>query len=285
MKQDEHQNGMHTPPFQSSAGGFGAWVEWHTSVPSTMPLAHNWAARSEIPSGAVVIADEQTAGRGRMGRRWISPPGRSLMASFLLRSSEHPIPVNRLGMVTAIGVLGACRAAVRDEASLLCKWPNDMIALDVEGTPRKIGGILIESSITSAQWSHAVIGIGINVNHTQEELPVVTSTALAPWSLRLAVGGEGEGTPRSDNEIDRVELFALLCTHLNRAAALSSEEIFEAWRDLLWVPSREVALWQGDRQLARGHFAGVDEEGQLLLQESTGKVTAWSAVDLSLRLG
>ncbi len=274
----------HQPPFAPSRGGFGAHIEWHASVASTMPLAHAWAARSEIPSGAVVIADEQTAGKGRMGRRWVSPAGRSLMASFLVRSAEHAIPANRLGMVAAIGVLEACRAAVHPESSLFCKWPNDLVALDATGTPRKLAGILIESSSTGAQWSHAVIGIGINVNQAHAELPEVTAGALAPASLRLVQAETVQEQREDHHEIDRALLFLLLCESLNRVAALSSEAIFETWRAALWMPEREVALWQGDKLLARGNCAGVDDEGQLLLRDGAGEVTAWSAVDLSLRL-
>lgn len=277
----------HTPvsdEFLPTAGGFGARIEWYASVPSTMPLAHALAARTDVHSGAAVLADEQTAGKGRMGRRWESPPARGLMVSFMLRRAEHPVPLNRLGMVTALGALEACRSVGLSAARLRCKWPNDVIVLHGDKQPGKVAGILIETSMGQSEWTHAVLGIGINVNQRSDELPAVHATAFAPTSLRLALGEEGDAQTGSAPPLDRGRLFAALCSGLNRAAALPAETILAEWQSALWTPTEKTALWQGERLLATGDFAGTDDDGQLLLRMADGEVSTWSAADLSLRL-
>lgn len=262
-------------------GGFGAFVEWHGSVASTMPLAHALASRSKIRSGAAIVADEQTAGKGRQGRRWESPPGRSLMVSFMLRHVEHSIPLDRLGMVAALGVLEACAETGISRSRLRCKWPNDIVVSSTQGAPRKVAGILIETRLLDGWWDHAVIGIGINVNQTQQDLPSVSENALPPWSLRLALA-EQENTETT--EIDRTRLFDTLCRSLDRTAGLDADAIFDLWRAQLWMPDGEVALWQENSLIARGIIAGVDTQGHLLLRTEEGDVTAFPAGDLSLRL-
>lgn len=124
-------------------------------------------ARSGAPEGLVLVADAQTAGRGRMGRRWISTPGAALTFSVLLRPGG--VPSGRLGWVpllAGVAVVSALREEAGVEARL--KWPNDVLIADA-----KLAGILAES------WAEAiVVGIGINVSQTREELPMETATSL-----------------------------------------------------------------------------------------------------------
>ena len=129
-------------------------------------------------------------------------------------------------------------------------------------------------------WSHAVFGIGLNVNQSKNQLPLVGDVALAPLSLRLVLEEDGA----TASEIDRKVLFAHLCRELDRAAALGRDEILQAWRATLWMPAQEVALWQAGALNARGALVGADEQGQLLLRADDGSVTAYAACDLSLRL-
>jgi BirA family transcriptional regulator, biotin operon repressor / biotin---[acetyl-CoA-carboxylase] ligase len=124
-------------------------------TPSTNDEALDWA-RSGAPEGATVVADHQTAGRGRRGRTWWSQPGGSLMFSLILRPER---PAAELGLLsTAVGV--ACADAVEDETGLALglKWPNDLVA-----GGRKVGGILVESISSGAEVEVAVVGVGLNV--------------------------------------------------------------------------------------------------------------------------
>jgi BirA family transcriptional regulator, biotin operon repressor / biotin---[acetyl-CoA-carboxylase] ligase len=133
------------------------------------------------PEGAAVAADEQTEGRGRLGRRWEAPAGRAILCSVLLRP-ELPMPLwPELSLVAGKAVADALRAETGIDASL--RHPNDVV---VAG--RKLAGLLAE-----AQRGRVVLGIGVNVNQTADELPV--DTPKPPTSLRIELGRELERAP------------------------------------------------------------------------------------------
>ena len=133
------------------------------------------------PEGATVAADEQTEGRGRLGRRWEAPPGRAILVSVLLRP-DPPMPLwPELSLVAGEAVAAALRAETGVEASL--RHPNDVV---VAG--RKLVGVLPE-----ARSGRVTLGIGVNVNQTADELP--RDTAKPPTSLRVELGREVERAP------------------------------------------------------------------------------------------
>lgn len=263
---------------------FGAYLERHASVPSTMPMAHALAARVDIPSGAAVWADEQTAGRGRAGRKWESAAGRSLMVSFMLRHAEHPIPLNRLVMVAALATAAACRSTGIDPERIGCKWPNDIVIFNAEGAPRKVAGILIETQLSADGWQHAVLGIGINVNHLQHELPQVGGVSLPPVSLRLALAEEQADAAGEPPQLDRDALFTALCSAFDWFETLSDDEIIADWRKLLWMPDAEVTIGNQGNEIARGWLKGVDDAGNLLIRDAAGAIQTFESGDLSLRV-
>jgi len=132
------------------------------------------AAGDGEPAGLVLVAGEQTAGRGRLGRTWSAPAGTALTFSVLLRP---PVAANRLGwlpLVTGLAVVEAIRGACGDAVHPIAvdlKWPNDVL---VEG--RKLGGILSERV---GGTDAVVVGVGVNVTMTADQLPVPTATSLA----------------------------------------------------------------------------------------------------------
>jgi BirA family biotin operon repressor/biotin-[acetyl-CoA-carboxylase] ligase len=133
------------------------------------------------PEGATVAADEQTEGRGRLGRRWEAPPGLAILCSVLLRP-DPPMPLwPELSLVAGEAVAAALRAETGVEASL--RHPNDVV---VAG--RKLVGVLPE-----ARRGRVVLGIGVNVNQTADELP--RDTAKPPTSLLVELGHEVERAP------------------------------------------------------------------------------------------
>lgn len=165
------------------------------------------AAKGAAAEGAVLVAEEQSAGRGRLDRRWTAPARSGLFFSVLLDPAE--VPLARWGwlpLLTGVAVAtGLSRAAGVDTA---LKWPNDLL-VTVDGAERKTGGILAER----AGDRGVVVGIGINVSLRAEELPVPTAGSLAlagaaaptatpccgrccaPWSSGTAAGGRPAGTP------------------------------------------------------------------------------------------
>lgn len=145
------------------SGRFGAPARFFASIGSTQTEVLGWA-EEDAPEGAIVVADHQTAGRGRRGRRWLSSPGRALQFSVLLRPRLTP---ERAGLLTtALGV--AVAEAIESTAGLgsRIRWPNDVT---VGG--RKLAGILVETRVARGALDVAVAGIGINVAWPCADLP------------------------------------------------------------------------------------------------------------------
>ena len=138
-----------------------------TSTDSTNEVALAWAAEGaeSAPDGALVIADDQTEGRGRWGRSWASSPGKALMFSLVLRPDG--LAPQRLGLLTAaMGI--ACAEAIGDLGPLAptVKWPNDV---SIRG--RKVAGILFETQLLGSEVGVVVAGVGVNTHWTLEEIP------------------------------------------------------------------------------------------------------------------
>lgn len=173
-------------------GRFGRPYEHVGSTPSTQQLL-----APEAPEGALVVAEEQTAGRGRLGRRWLAPAGTSLLCSLQLRPT---VDTERLPELTGVAAR-ACAEAIAALTGLepVLKFPNDVLVHE-----RKVAGILAE-----AREGRIVLGIGINVNVTADELPQDVDRAAT--SLLVESG----------REHDRVELLAELLERLERR--------YEAW--------------------------------------------------------
>jgi BirA family biotin operon repressor/biotin-[acetyl-CoA-carboxylase] ligase len=146
---------------------------------------------ADDPEGAVAVADEQTEGRGRLGRQWLAPAGTSLLVSVLLRPDVEPAQLPELSLVAG----RACAEAIAETAGVETevKFPNDVL---VRG--RKVAGILAEAS-----EGRVVLGIGVNVNQAAGELPEARTPAT---SLLLETG----------REIDRAELLVVLLDRLER---------------------------------------------------------------------
>jgi BirA family biotin operon repressor/biotin-[acetyl-CoA-carboxylase] ligase len=133
------------------------------SVSSTNEVAHDWA-REGAPHGALVTAATQTAGRGRRGRSWSSPADKGLYLSLILRPQAE---VAEIPHFTILAALATARAVEKQTGlSAQTKWPNDIL---LHG--RKIGGILSEAYWDNGRLDFVVVGVGLNINFTQEELP------------------------------------------------------------------------------------------------------------------
>lgn len=224
---------------------------------STNDEARRLAAAGAAP-GTVVWAREQSAGRGRRGRRWISPPG-NLHVSFLIEPGRPPAEAPHLAFVAALAAVAALEEVAPD-LSFACKWPNDVLC-----GGRKIAGMLIEPADTGGLL---VLGIGIDVEHAPEEV------------LYPAVSLRGAGAAASVADV-----LAALCRHLG--------PWLERWRAEGFAPVR--AAWLGraaglghpvtvrlDGETLTGTFAGLDETGALLLQLPHGGTRRILAGDVFL---
>jgi BirA family biotin operon repressor/biotin-[acetyl-CoA-carboxylase] ligase len=224
----------------------GHAIEAHDAIGSTNDRARE-ALREPDGIGRVILAELQTAGRGRRGRTWDSPSGVNLTFSVGVRPELAARDAWRLAAAAGLAV----RAAARPFGIVSLKWPNDV----VDGAGRKVAGILIETVIDGEQVAEAVIGIGINVNWRRDEMPA----ELRPRASSLA---ELAARP-----IDRVDLLRALLEELDAwvARAEGDGSVLDAYRAASWLTGRSVEVEAGDRRL-RGIARDVTPDGSLPIE-------------------
>ncbi|MFK3800351.1 bifunctional biotin--[acetyl-CoA-carboxylase] ligase/biotin operon repressor BirA [Pseudomonas sp. NPDC088444] len=238
-------------------------VRVHDSIDSTNAEAMRLAVVGEhIP--ALVVAEQQLAGRGRRGRRWVSPFAENLYYSLVLRIEGGMRQLEGLSLLVGLAVVKTLRALGVPNAGL--KWPNDILS-----GGRKLAGVLLELTGDPADVCHVVIGIGINVN-----MRVAQDVDQAWTSMGLESGGD----------VDRNQVAALLSSELARHLAAHRQGGFEAFRDEwerlhLWQ-GEEVTLLAGSTAL-EGVVVGVDAVGALRLRVGR-EIRTFSGGELSLRL-
>jgi BirA family biotin operon repressor/biotin-[acetyl-CoA-carboxylase] ligase len=223
------------------------------STPSTNDEARR-LGNEGAGEGTIVLAERQTAGRGRHGRAWESPERLGLYLSVLLRPAEPVDGIGRYAVGAAVAVCAACRAQVGDGVGL--KWPNDVI---VEGL--KLAGILAELR-QGVSTLELILGVGVNVNQTTEDLPA----SLQRTATSLRIVGKGEVFDRT---AVAAALLEELASTIERIRGGGWREV--AGRFLRYAPDaagRRVRLAAGDR----GVTDGLDDSGALRVATAGGIV-------------
>jgi BirA family biotin operon repressor/biotin-[acetyl-CoA-carboxylase] ligase len=225
------------------------------------------AGRDGAPEGLAIIADRQTAGRGRLGRPWASPAGVGLYTSVLLRPRLPASLAPLLTLVAALSVSDAIQAVAGIAPRL--KWPNDLL---VDG--RKVAGILTETVSLEGRISHVAVGIGINVRHDAQDLSEeLRATAT---SLHLA----------TDREVPRGELAAEIYNGLDwwygEFSAGRLETILACGRERSATLGSSVDVLAGDERWS-GLAVDLDSDGALLVRDGRGEVRRVVAADVSIR--
>ncbi len=231
---------------------------YHQAITSTNTEAMT-LARAGAAEGTLVTTDDQTAGRGRMGRAWMALPNEQLALSLLLYPS---FPPHYLVMASALAVAEAIEAATELRPGI--KWPNDVL---VEG--RKVCGILIETSAAIA-----VLGIGINVNGSLAGHPELAARAI---TLADALGHPVAREPLLIELLHRLDgLYATL----QRGGEQARRQLREAWRARLVTLGQHVIVQQVGHALA-GTATDVDESGALILRadDGTRQTINWGDVE------
>jgi BirA family biotin operon repressor/biotin-[acetyl-CoA-carboxylase] ligase len=230
--------------------GFGRPRHHHRRVDSTNDRARELAAEG-APSGTVVTASEQTAGRGRQGRTWAAPAGKALLCSAILRPLrvEHRL----LPLAVPLAVCDAAEALGAGEC--LVKWPNDVWVEE-----RKLAGILIEAR--PPDW--AVIGVGINVAIEPGEFP----PELRETAASIGGGAEVE------------EALAELCDALGRWVGKEDEAVLAEYRRRDALRGREIR-WTGAGE-GSGLVEGVDSDGNLVVRLPDGESRALGSGEVHL---
>jgi BirA family biotin operon repressor/biotin-[acetyl-CoA-carboxylase] ligase len=258
-----------SPHFTSVAGTRFADVQWYDEIDSTNTELLD-RARREAPEGMVLIADLQTAGRGRRGRRWTAPPGTSLMMSVLLRPPSGPLPPSRAGLVTlAVGLAAADACEQVSGVRPRLKWPNDLVIVD-----RKLAGILAESISTQGLLSALVVGMGLNTGWP--EVPAELEGIAT--SLNLEAGAPVDRALLARRVLEGLEVrYELLCRTGGAGAAAVLDEA--RWNSATLGRRVRVSLEAEppgaparDGHSLEGVASDLDPEGRLLITDDAGAV-------------
>jgi BirA family biotin operon repressor/biotin-[acetyl-CoA-carboxylase] ligase len=215
------------------------------------------AARHGAREGRVLVAEEQSAGRGRLDRRWVSPAGAGLTMSFLLRPALPREQWGTLSIATAVALEEALKAICGVSAKL--KWPNDVL---IGG--RKVCGILAQ-----VEGGAVIMGTGLNVSLTEEELPVPEATSL------LVAGA---------TELDRTVIAAEFLAHLAAVYRSWNERgpasVIERWRRNSATLGAHVAVSFPNGRKVSGRAVGIDDAGRLQIDAGGGAVETVAAGDI-----
>ncbi len=276
------------PRIAAWLGGGRASVDYYPEVDSTMRVACNLGVRSEFGSGSMVLADAQSAGRGRLGRTWEAPFGTSLLVSLILKQSHLMCNHSMLPLIAGLAVQSALAKLALPGVEVGIKWPNDILLRAADGVERKVAGVLVESTVEQQGLAgHAVIGFGINVLQSAAELPQVEPPAPPPTSLWLA---SGIVVDRTALLLDLwAEFFTALDSQFKKGRRSAEQIIVGAWRDVSWTLGRPVTVHHADGTTLHGTAVDVVEErvgiGALIVEDGAGVRHRVHSGDVSLHAG
>jgi BirA family biotin operon repressor/biotin-[acetyl-CoA-carboxylase] ligase len=204
------------------------------------------------PAWTMLAAGYQEAGRGRLGRAWIAPPGTSLLVSVLIRPAVDPASVPLLSLAAAVAMAEACQDRGVDAR---CKWPNDLVCGE-----RKLGGILPEASIGAAGIEFVVVGAGVNVRQGAEDFP----PELRPLATSIRLEG---------GEADPARLLRAYLAGLGRwidGAGRPDPGFLERYREICSTIGRRVRARTTGGDAVEGPAVGMADSGELLVETSAG---------------
>lgn len=238
----------------------GQRVIYYPRLPSTMDEAKRQAQQGAT-EGTVIVAGEQTAGRGRMKRGWLSPTGSIALSIILYPELAY---LSSLIMVASLGVAHCIEKVAGLKSEI--KWPNDVL---ING--KKVCGILIESEVKGKRVDYAILGIGINVNIKLSDFPEIQPLAT---SLSHELG----------REVSRLEVLRCLLAEIERLylALPSGDSVYREWRDNLVTLGKKVQV-RSEETTYEGIAESVASDGSLLLRQSDGSLIKIVAGDVTLR--
>jgi BirA family biotin operon repressor/biotin-[acetyl-CoA-carboxylase] ligase len=245
----------------------GCRAIYYRSIGSTNDVARELAAQG-APEGTLVIADEQTAGKGRLGRRWLAPPGTSLLMSLLFRPHFlASYQAQRLTMICSLAVVEAIEALTGLTAAI--KWPNDIV---VQG--KKAGGILTELGSSGEHLDYAVVGLGLNVNLDFGAVEAMGELAATATSLSQELG----------REVSRLALLWRILENVEgRYQRLQVGELpHDEWASRLETLHNHITV-DTPQGTIEGLAESVDADGALILRTNCGRRQRVLAGDVTLR--
>lgn len=226
-------------------------------------------ARAGAPEGTVVLADSQTAGRGRLQRSWQSPPGCNLYLSVVLRPAIPPHDAPQMTLLAGVAAAETIAAVLPGRVRI--KWPNDLLVGD-----RKVCGILTETRMAAGGIDFVIVGIGLNINMRRAEFAAAhreTATSLCEEAGR---------------ELSRGELLVSLCERFgqwyDRYLRYGFSPVRERWLSRCGMAGERLRIRFGDGE-QEGAFAGIDHDGALLIADEQGALRRVTAGDATIMKG
>lgn len=246
----------------------GSWrdVRWFASVDSTQRIARD-LAREGAAEGTTVVAEQQTAGRGRLGRQWHSPKGMNLYCSIVLRPTLPPVAVPQIALV--IGVAAAAAIVEETGRRPAIKWPNDVLLAG-----RKVVGILTEMESEVERVHHVIAGIGVNLNTPESAFP---RELRGKASSLFALTGV-----RVDRAAFAGRLLAATESRYGRFLSEGFSSVVAEWESYSCLTGKHVRVASADGELA-GRVLGLDTDGALRLAGTGGNVVRIVAGEVTLR--
>ncbi len=240
---------------------FGRSLIFESSVGSTMDLARD-AALHGAAEGTLALADEQTAGRGRLGRSWVTPPAVNLASTLLLLPPASIL--RQIAMIAPLAIVDAVADVTGLRADI--KWPND-----VQAGGKKLAGVLIESDLSDEAAPMVLVGAGINVNFDPRRFDEIHDIAT---SLAVELG----------HAVDRETLLASYLLQFERLydGAKAGASVRDRWRERLITLGQRVTVTQPGGATS-GVAEDVDDGGALLVRTGDGALVTIEAGDVTLR--
>lgn len=243
-------------------------LEIHDQIESTNRYLNALTQVKPESSGIICVAEQQTAGKGRRGRRWVSPFGSNIYMSVLWHFQEGPASLSGLSLAIGVAVIKALKKHGIQEAGL--KWPND-----IYWQQKKLGGILIEVSGESNGPCSAVIGLGLNLYLPEQQASAIEQDWV---DIRQILG--------VSNKLSRNQLLATLIEQMVSITADYTESAFaqyrDEWREYDCMQGQQVSLFMGNRQID-GIVQGINDDGLLLLKTQEGQVQSFASGEVSFR--
>ncbi|MCC6146989.1 MAG: biotin--[acetyl-CoA-carboxylase] ligase [Anaerolineaceae bacterium] len=240
-------------------------LQFFESTGSTNDIAMSWAAQG-AHDFSLVVANHQSAGRGRLQRRWITTAGSALAFSLVLRPTS--IEAEHLSFFTALGAL-ALSDVLKEQYGLvsMIKWPNDVLL-----NHRKTAGILVEAAWQGDVVQSVILGIGVNV--ALESVPPEEEVLYPATCVESALG----------KEVNRMEFLAALLERIKfLRPEMRSPRFLEAWQRHLAFQGEAVQVTESDATILTGILSGLNEDGSLRLQTEAGTIYSIQVGDIRLR--
>jgi BirA family biotin operon repressor/biotin-[acetyl-CoA-carboxylase] ligase len=228
-------------------------LRYFEQIGSTNDEALAWATE-HAPDLSLIYAEEQTSGRGRLGRLWFTPPGTALAFSLILRPKG--VERENISLFSGLGALALVTALKKYGVAAQIKWPNDVLI-----NRRKMAGILVETVWMGAEAESVVLGMGVNV--APESVP-------PPEVLNFPATCILSEAPASVERFDL--LHTLLAEIISLRPALASDAFLRAWDESLAFRGETVRVWTGEAEPIVGQVAGLEADGSLRLSLSEGEI-------------